>query len=159
MRAYFFQNMYLTGMHAGIQSQHTTAEMFLRYPQINMYDYARAVGSNPDAKVVRAAIRADELYDWAEFHKTTIVLNGGYAENLEELVKFLNTSENLHPWSYFKESKEALNGCITNVGIIVPEVVYKTTREELAEEWSCNSNLTKFHYDLAQRIKACRLMN
>lgn len=103
MRAYFFVNMYLIGIHAGIQPQHVTAELFLK----NHSEEGNAI-----------------LLDWATNHKTTIVLNGGYSEELRRLIEFFDTSENPYPWAFFNESKEALDGALTCVGIVIPEHIY-----------------------------------
>lgn len=102
MRAYFFQNFYLQGIHAGIQSQHTTAEMFVKYA--NQPNYNKV------------------LFDWAANHKTTIVLNGGMQSDLLKIEYLLEYSQ--FPWASFREEQDALNGALTNVGVIVPEYVY-----------------------------------
>lgn len=150
LRAYFFQNMYLQGIHAGIQSQHTTAEMFLKY------NYQPGPGAM--------------LYDWAHNHKTTIVLNGGYASNLERLALMLTSKDNPYPWAFFKESEEALNGCITNVGIILPEKVFglKKRLDDMNERQRhtmarvrierAYDGMTDFDKELAKEVAACRLM-
>ncbi len=135
LRAYFFQNMYLTGVHAGIQSQHTTAEMFVKYNMKEGYLV---------------------LADWARYHKTTIVLNGGYASNLVRICKLLDNPENPYPWAYFKESEEALNGCLTNVGVILPERVFSADVDY--QENYCQT-LTDWEVQLAKEVSQCRLMN
>lgn len=114
LRAYFFVNMYLSGIHAGIQAQHCTAEMFARY------DKAR-----PDEKKV--------LHDWANEHKTTILLNAGYQSELHKITALLINSG--YPWAVFGESVEALNGATTCSGVILPKKMYsyrlwKDTPEE-----------------------------
>jgi hypothetical protein len=148
LRAYFFQNMYLQGIHAGIQTQHCTAEMFVKYlPFENRC--------------------SDMLYDWANHHKTTIILNGGYASNLHRIVDLLTSPDNPYPWAYFCESEEALEGCITNVGVIVPKTVYDyvSEQEKLTKEsglvfvsvkhvWG----LSDFQVELAREISKCHLM-
>lgn len=106
LRAYFFNNMYLQGIHAGVQSQHTTVEMFLDYS-----------GSGTKEEMI--------LFEWAQCHKTTIVLNGGMQSQLDEIRAHMNSKDNPYPWSVFVESEEALNGCLTNVGIILPEKIFK----------------------------------
>jgi len=143
LRAYFWNNMYLTGIHSGIQSQHTTAEMFLKYCYPLSDDKGQMV------------------FDWAHNHKTTIVLNGGYAEHLKDLAKFLHTSFNPYPWSYFRESAEALGGCFTNVGIILPEKIYNCEFPTGLHSYNqaAHSGLTLFEVDLARRVSQCKLMS
>ena len=114
LRAYFFNNMYLSGIHAGIQAQHCTVEMFLKH-------------STPMGP------RSNMLHEWARNHKTTIVLNAGYADNLEEIANMLRSDDNPYPWGYFCESSEALAGAITSVGVILPDRLFNYDRriEEL----------------------------
>ena len=108
MRAYFFGNMYLSSIQQGIQAAHAVHEMFLRYP-------------------VRQEIDGgDYLWDWAKDHKTMILLNGGYAETIQELVDFFNNRENPYPWADFHEEEASLNGALTTVGIVLPEKIYLT---------------------------------
>jgi hypothetical protein len=102
--------MYLTGIHPGIQAQHCTAELFIKYPE-DKGDPA-----------------FDWLYTWAREHKTTIILNGGYSATLRELIEQLDNRQNPYPWASFHESEEALDGALTCVGIILPEKIYETAK-------------------------------
>lgn len=102
-RAYFFNNMYLQGIHAGIQSAHTIAEMMVAFPDHPL------------------------LKQWATIDKTIIVLNAGYSSVLEEFITLLMGSD--WPFAYFNESQEALNGALTNVGVILPESIYNFNSE------------------------------
>ena len=86
LRAYFFANMYLPSIHAGVQSQHTTAEMFIKY----------CVTANEDTLVKEENL----LIDWATNHKTTIVLNGGMSGSLQELVTLFESEDNPYPWAF-----------------------------------------------------------
>lgn len=157
-RAYFFQNTYVSGIHAGIQSQHCTTEMFIKYTHSIMHR-AELQEHNQGCEQM--------LYDWAYNHKTTIVLNGGFAKALYELSVFLDDDENKYPWAYFKESEDALDGCITNVGIILPEKIFNCPKEFYGEEVISQGlaethrlwDYTKFHLELAKRVAECRLMN
>ncbi len=145
LRAYFFQIMYLQGIHAGIQTQHTTAEMFVKYLPF-------------EHKC------SDMLYDWANNHKTTIILNGGYAANLELLEALLSDPQNPYPWAAFCESQEALRNCITNVGIILPEKIFNYNKNiegwlEQGGKWSDYPiKLSPFELQLATEVSQCRLM-
>lgn len=106
MRAYFFVNNYLSSIQKGIQAAHCLAEMQLRCKH------------DTDMR--------DILHNWANQHKTIIVLNGG---NCTELSKLTNTIATAWyprlklPWAYFNED-ESLGYVITCVGIIVPEYIY-----------------------------------
>lgn len=105
MRAYFFTNMYISSLQCGLQSQHCTAALFVRY-------------NNEGNK-------KDILYDWATNHKTTIILNGGPSVELQNLTTAFNTGANPYPWESFNESVDALGGIMTCVGIILPPRIYE----------------------------------
>lgn len=109
MRAYFFGNMYLSQIQQGIQAAHVTAEFFMKYPEDHECN------------------KIDLLDDWARNHKTMILLNGGYGENLHDLLEFFVDGN--YPFAYFCESKEALDGAITSVGIVLPPKIYVGARE------------------------------
>ena len=112
MRAYFFGNMYLSSIQQGIQAAHVTHEMFIKYEDTD------------DLKKV--ADKAFLLWAWAVKHKTMILLNGGYADNLRNLINVFDVKENPYPWAFFNEGKDALDGALTCVGIILPEKIYMT---------------------------------
>ena len=57
MRLYSVTNMYMAGIHAGIQTQHSTGELFAKYREYS--------------------IQNNTIFEWVIYHKTTIVLNGG----------------------------------------------------------------------------------
>lgn len=148
LRLYSFGNMYLQGIQAGIQCQHATTELFVKYLPFEHRC-------------------SDILYDWANNHKTTILLNGVMAKDLEELSNFLDKNSTL-PWSYFNESEDALGGVLTNICIIVPERIYnadtfapETTYTQyviFCEKYNV-TKLTAFEFELNKRIKSCRLIN
>ena len=128
MRAYFFGNMYLSSIQQGIQAHHTTSELFIKYREIDLYDYAESTGDNPPKQLADRAAQADTLYEWARNHKTSILLNGGYSATLRELVAIFGNRQNPYPWAFFNESDEALDGALTCVGIILPEKIYETAK-------------------------------
>jgi hypothetical protein len=106
--------MYLSSIQQGIQAQHATTELFLKYEQdvVGYHDARREV-----------------LYDWAENHKTSILLNGGYSSALRELITFLDSRQNPYPWASFNEGEDALDGALTCVAIVLPEKVYALASE------------------------------
>ena len=106
MRAYFFGNMYLSSIQQGIQAAHVVAEMATRYS-------AFASTSGPGM-----------FTEWATDHKTMILLNAGYSEEIRNLKDLFQKNSNQYPWAYFHESDEALDGALTCVGIILPEKIY-----------------------------------
>lgn len=121
MRAYFFGNMYLSSIQQGIQSAHVTAELFYKY-QIGSGSYK--------------CDQYNQLMTWAQKHKTMILLNAGYSDELHSLQECFLNKNNPYPWAHVHESQEALDGAFTSIGIVVPERIYETAkycREENVE--------------------------
>ena len=105
MRLYSLTNLYTGGIHAGIQTAHMVHELFYEL--------------NDD-------VTQRVLDTWAQEHKTIIVLQAGYHENIERCYyEFERLGGVLSlPYSGFRESKEALNNAWTAAGIVVPERIY-----------------------------------
>lgn len=149
MRAYFFGNMYLSSIQQGIQAQHCTAEMFYKYRH---HDKSR--------------IQHEMLMIWAEKHKTTILLNGGEKEALLDIVRLLKDGikttgfdDNPYPWATFSESNDALNCCLTCVGIVIPERVYELAKRlrEAKNRWIVISpeGTSSWDVQLCYKINNC----
>jgi len=117
--------MYLSSIQQGIQSGHVISEMFVKY----------SPGFNDDSSG-----QYDMLYDWADNHKTMILLNAGYGENIHELEAFFEGTLGApgvtrlsevydgyspYPFGIFHESDEALCGAATCFGIILPPKIYE----------------------------------
>ena len=111
MRAYYFGNMYLSSIQQGIQAAHVTAELFSHYPRYS---------DQGDVE------KQEMLYEWAQNHKTMILLNAGYGEEIHSLRQMFMVPDNPYPWAAFAESPEALDGALTSIGIILPERIYET---------------------------------
>lgn len=111
MRFYSFGNMYLSSIQQGIQAAHVVTEMFIKYEKRK----STHVGNE----------EIPLLYEWAYDHKTMILLNGGMSDNLHSLNSFFKHDDNPYPFASFKESKEALDGAATSVGIVLPEKIYE----------------------------------
>lgn len=150
-RCYHFANMYLPALHAGIQSQHCLAEMFIKYSWI--------LKPEEEISVKQHVI----LSTWAQEDKTTIVLNGGMSGDLQELVELFSSEENPYPWAYFNETDYALNGALTNVGIILPDYIYSydkcVQRNEDSGEWVLLPELTDFEMKIVEALRGKRLMS
>lgn len=149
LRAYFFNNMYLQGIHAGIQTQHCTTEIFNKYYKYTLSQYQSE--------------QSLTLNNWATNHKTTIVLNGGYASNLRYLIEIFNDTDNPYPFGYFCESEEALEDCITSVGIILPKKVFEgskyVTTSLIKDRYVQLNNITSFELKIMKELSQCKLMN
>ena len=148
MRAYFFGNMYLSSIQQGIQAQHCTAELFLKYSL-----YGKLTGDFIGEK------QRVSLYEWADNHKTSILLNGGDCAGLSEIFLLLDSPDNPYPWAIFVESNDALRNALTCVGIILPERIY-----EAAGEMRQNRNnpqygrdllISDWEYDLCLQLNSC----
>ncbi|MFA6199135.1 MAG: hypothetical protein WC679_01850 [Bacteroidales bacterium] len=100
LRFYGFGNFYLSQIQHGLQAAHVVGNMSTQYDKESDY------------------------YNWAKNYKTMILLNGGNAHSLNTLVSYFGESWNTFDWGYFNEDHESLNGCITSVGIILPERIY-----------------------------------
>ena len=104
MRLYTFNNFYLSSLQQGLQSAHVTHELFIKYNH--------RTGDGID------------LWEWAENHKTMILLNGGMASDLIVIEKVLALPANPYPWAAFREEEAALNNSITSVGVVLPSKIY-----------------------------------
>ena len=107
MRCYHLNNMYLSSIQQGIQSAHAQMELFVKY-----------VDNSPQKEM---------LYDWGKNHKTMIVLNGGYLADMQEALEFFMHPENPYAFAEFYEGEDALGGIMTNIAIVLPEKIYKTS--------------------------------
>lgn len=112
MRAYFFNNMYLSSIQQGIQAAHAVTELAVKYQRCGD-------GFTPAGTM---------FYNWAENHKTMILLNGGYASNLQDLYDFIHAglvNEKSYPYAKFHESEDAMGGMLTSVGVVLPAKIYE----------------------------------
>ena len=121
--------------------------------------YNKYVYTNP----INALMPMDYLYTWAREHKTMILLNAGYSEELRSLISFFNTTENPYPWSLFKEGEDALDGALTCVSIILPEAVYEAAKEvrngvPVTDVWAHAPNYNGLTSDFEREL-AVRLNN
>lgn len=121
-RCFFFVNMYMAGVHAGIQAQHAITELEHRY----MKDGGDLT---PEQKAHFSKI----IEDYREFDRTTVVLNGGMQGQLNDLIEILCSPDNQYPWADFCESEYALNGALTCVAVILPKSVYGMDKEQMKD--------------------------
>lgn len=115
LRAYFFGNMYLSSIQQGIQAAHVVADMFVKYNDPEQPGY-------------------HPLHEWASDHKTMILLNAGYSEQIRYLIEQFDTPDNPYPWAAFHEGADALDGALTSVGIILPEYIWIGAKQ-IKESW------------------------
>jgi len=119
MRCYHFCNFYLSGIHAGIQSAHAQHELAVKY----LKD-----GYDPEAEIHSEwthAANAQKYVNWAENHKTMILLNAGMQGDLLKIESMLEADKNRFPYASFREDEYALNGALTNICIVLPYQMYE----------------------------------
>lgn len=106
MRGYFILQYQMEGIHAGIQAAHCLSDLTANYMLGSM---------NHDQRDVFAR--------WNLHHKTKILLNGGYQQNLLAIQEVLKEHGPTAGWptGRFNESMEASNGLLTCVGVIIPD--------------------------------------
>lgn len=117
MRCYHLNNFYLSGIHAGIQTAHAQHELAMKY--VHPLDCS----DNTEA--------ADSYVNWAVNHKTIIVLNAGMQSALIEWEEFLQSGDHPYAWASFREAEDALNGALTNIGLVLPAKMYSMSRDIL----------------------------
>ena len=125
MRGYSWGNMYLSSIQQGIQGWHAQNEIFCKY-KLN----------SPEVQT---------FLKWCKRHKTLMLLNGGYAEHVEEVARVLTAlSRHLKksssaqkevgvkalPVVTFREEKAALNESTTAAFTVLPATCYCTSARE-----------------------------
>ena len=159
-RIYHFSNMYLSSIQQGIQSAHAQTEMFLKYSSDELINNLNNIDENI----------AEMFWEWASEHKTIICLNGGMDINLREIKQLMSQPENPYPWSYFNEAKEAMNGMLTNVAIVLPSRIYDTAADIRFRKYHFEDNtlvctetgwgsekFTYFEIQLIELLNSCSL--
>lgn len=122
MRFYSYVVMYLEGIHAGIQTAHVQGAIASKYRALAQEeDSLDLVNSKNHRKL-------STYHEWESKHLVTQVYNGGYMSSLEQRYDDLSLYADKFtlPIAKFHESREALGGVLTSVGIIVPERFYST---------------------------------
>ena len=120
MRLYAFSNYYLSSLQQGLQTAHLVANLFCQ----------------------NSGGTSHRLDEWARWHKTIVILNGGNSANISAISHQLSTlgAQLGLPNASFCEDIESLNGAITVTGIVVPSNVYEFAA---VREW----NVTNIHLE------------
>lgn len=141
MRAYFWTNFYMSPIQHGIQAQHCTAELFLKYTQFSTDDGFRAYQS---------------LCEWAENWKTTVIKNGGDIDGMYEVLHLMGNATNPFAWDCFYESGVHEN-FLSCVGIILPERIYEKADLWRKKEFEWNVGLSLWEEELVKLIASTGL--
>lgn len=151
LRLYSFVNFYLSSIQQGIQTAHAAVDLMMNY---RCYSGERTKNS---------AL----CEEWANLHKTMIVLNGGNNESLEKI--FWAAKNSGYPWAEFREDGPSLGSIRTCVAVVVPEKIFaakmvesdellsptlfRYEKETIIEEYGLFSQ----EFELIKAIKSCRL--
>lgn len=121
MRAYFFVNSALSGIQKGLQVAHCAVEIGIKAKRF----------VQPTSKIQELAMGRRITYwnTWSESHKTIIVLEGGFHQDLLDISDLFDDIIHDYPWAEFREDEETLALSYTAVGIILPERIYKAAEE------------------------------
>lgn len=131
-RLYTVVNMYMNGIHAGIQTAHLTHKLFSKYYS----DQGRQV----------APAEGKLLEEWAEYHKTIVVLKGGgHASLIRDYAEMSRLSKRLMlPHTQWHESQDALHGALTCIGVVVPEFVFRANDDDAKQIVELRDFLKRF---------------
>ena len=158
----------MSSIQQGIQAAHCQMELFNKYKEIDLYDYAYSTSGNPPEDIIIRANLADQLFNWSKNHKTMICLSAGNNTQLTE-IKELFEHDNKYPWSHFNEDEESLGGILTNVCIVLPPEIYETASKirsgeytiSVTKVWDENDKfvmvLTDFNIRLIKILNSCQL--
>lgn len=109
-RLYTMINWYLSPIQQGIQSAHIVHELFTKYE-----NYIKTNSEDTPKEI---------LYDWANNHKTMIVLNGGANHDIIDKQQLINFNSCGLPYAHFCEDSYSLGNVMTGVGVVIPNRYY-----------------------------------
>ena len=118
LRLYSFVNFYLSDIQKGIQTGHMAVDLVREYV--------------PDEPETVSQNHLNMVADWADNHKTFIVLNGGNNLMLDNTASICARSG--LPWTTFYEDEESLGGLRTCVGVVVPENYFNANYSSVGVE-------------------------
>lgn len=123
LRLYSFCSFYLSSIQQGIQTGHAAVDLVREYNKYGDESYTAMVN------------------DWADNHKTFIILNGGDHTGICAARNIVEAST--YPHRYFYESFGALNGLLTCAVVVIPEHVFNA---RFSKEASAASGVDTYVY-------------
>ena len=134
MRLYTLTNVYLSSIQKGIQSAHLAVDLVRKYDQ----KIPQALPPYKDGIFSDKDDISTKVRDWADNHKTMIVLNSGNSAmlgNLQRAFEIYDVQAKkaksdrtpVIPYAFFREDEESMNGTLTCVGCILPKTLYSVT--------------------------------
>ena len=112
LRLYSFVNFYLSSIQQGVQTGHAAVDLVRKY----------TAHGNP-FRVDITSSQENAVAEWADEHKTFIILNGGNAERLAQITDVISSNGNF-PWVTFNEDDQSLNGIQTCVAVVLPACIF-----------------------------------
>jgi len=142
-RAYYFGNMYLSSIQQGIQALHCTSEMYLKYARED-------------------STTRNDLFNWGQFDKTVVLLNGGDCAALIKIADGLALAANPYAWAEWSEGDTDLNGALTCVGIVLPPRIYESAKElrrppRYRATEMISDDLSEWELAFIETLNGCRL--
>lgn len=121
LRLYTFVNFYLSSIQQGIQTAHVVHSLFTKYIQ-DITDTERHTKNSI------------MLWDWAQNHKTIVVLNGGANADICEIMYMMERLQHTRigylPFEGFNEDEMSLGSILTSVGVVVPQKFYEAKKDD-----------------------------
>lgn len=117
-RLFSFTNSWLSDLQKGLQTAHVVGALWKKY----------AI----DADLKYPYMESSLLNCWLGFENTIIIYKSGDCATLRSISYLLHIEYNPYPWASFHEDENSLNGALTAVGIILPELfVDRKDREHI----------------------------
>jgi len=160
LRLYSFVNFYLSSIQQGIQTGHAAVDLVRKYAD---------GGDNDEALYAKHKM----VNDWADNHKTFIILNGGDLEGVINAQIVVQKAG--FPNASFYESQPALGGMLTCVASVLPESIFNARVRQPISAYSqmysepvyeyvqpLTNNVTSYypnhqHYELIKLLRGSRL--
>lgn len=162
-KLYVFVNSWLSGIQKGIQTSHLIHTFW---------------SMDRDCVFGKVEVNHNQKYflnNWLHNSHTMILLEGGSHKSLKEKYNFMISSEDpnyfkplshIFPVASYSEDSDSLNGCMTAVGIILPEMeyirknypttVYEYGRQQWVEQYTRQG---QFLVDLLEDKEKYKLAN
>lgn len=132
LRFYTFTNFYISPIQHGIQTGHASVDLVRKYE----FEFNDAANSDNDymksIRIQNAADNRQVVNDWADNHKTYVVLNGGDDTGITKALELV--SKTGFPFVDFREP--GLGNVRTAVGIVLPDYIFNAQRQFRRTEWA-----------------------
>lgn len=107
LRTYIFCHSMLSPTAVGVQAQHSTNEMWLKY-------FRRHLETTKQRSILARTAHPD--------NKTTIFLDGGKSRGLHDTLEILKV--NKFPYAGFHEDNDSAEGILTSVACVLPDYIW-----------------------------------